>query len=106
VRAYKIAMTPPMAPVVLVADTELQRQRVVDEVRIPKVTLPTPPAGEAAAAAEAAKLAESSRQALDKARQDASYGWDASPISTARLSMELYAQIKNEDWSLVSETSP
>jgi acetolactate synthase-1/2/3 large subunit len=54
--------------------------------------------------ARGAKLTESSRQALDKARLDASYGWDASPISTARLSMELYAHIKNEDWSLVSES--
>jgi acetolactate synthase-1/2/3 large subunit len=54
--------------------------------------------------ARGAKLAELSRQALEKARVDASYGWDASPISTPRLSMELYAQIKNEDWSLVTET--
>lgn len=44
-----------MVPVVLVADTELQPQRVVEEVRISKVTLPTPPAGDAAAVAEAAK---------------------------------------------------
>ena len=29
-------------------------------------------------------------------------GWDASPISTARMSAELWAQIKDEDWSLVS----
>jgi acetolactate synthase-1/2/3 large subunit len=54
--------------------------------------------------ARGAKLAELSRQALEHARVDASYGWDASPISTPRLSMELYAQIKNEDWSLVTET--
>ncbi len=51
-----------------------------------------------------AKLAEASRQALDKAREDAAYGWDASPISTARLSAELWAQIKSEDWSLVSDS--
>jgi len=31
----------------------------------------------------------------------AAYAWDASPISTARMSAELWAQIKNEDWSLV-----
>lgn len=54
--------------------------------------------------ARGAKLSESSRQAQEKARADASYGWDASPISTPRLSMELYAQIKNEDWSLVTES--
>jgi len=53
--------------------------------------------------ARGAKLAELSRKAAEKARFDASFGWDASPISTARLSMELYSQIKNEDWSLVSE---
>ncbi len=40
----------------------------------------------------------------EKAREDAAYGWDASPVSTARLSMELYGQIKNEDWALVSES--
>jgi thiamine pyrophosphate-dependent acetolactate synthase large subunit-like protein len=37
-----------------------------------------------------------------QARAAASYGWDASPISTARLCAELWAQIRNEDWSLVS----
>jgi acetolactate synthase I/II/III large subunit len=54
--------------------------------------------------ARGAKLAEASRQAQEKARADAAYGWDASPISTARLSAELWAQIKNEDWSLLSDT--
>src|SRR3989441_6116763 len=39
---------------------------------------------------------------IEQARKEAAYGWDASPISTARLSAELWAQIKNEDWSLVS----
>ena len=33
---------------------------------------------------------------------DATYGWDASPISTARLSAELWAVIKDHDWALVS----
>jgi len=54
--------------------------------------------------ARGAKLAEASKQASGKHRTDAAYGWDASPISTARLSMELYAQIKNEDWSFVTES--
>ena len=53
--------------------------------------------------ARGAKLAESSRQALADTRVAASYGWDASPITTARVTAELGAQIKNEDWSLVSE---
>jgi len=54
--------------------------------------------------ARAAKLAQASRQAHDQTRTAASYAWDASPVSTARLSAELWAQIKNEDWSLVSDT--
>ena len=54
--------------------------------------------------ARGAKLAEGGRLAAEKARADAAYGWDASPISTARLSAELWAQIKNEDWSLLSDT--
>jgi acetolactate synthase I/II/III large subunit len=49
-----------------------------------------------------AKLAEASRAAATRSREAASYAWDASPVSTARLSAELWAQIKNEDWSLVS----
>src|SRR6202023_486746 len=48
------------------------------------------------------KLAAASQEALERARDEAAYGWDASPITTARLSAELWAQIKNEDWSLVS----
>ncbi len=49
-----------------------------------------------------AKLEALHRTALEQARADATYAWDASPISTARLSAELWAQIKTEDWSLVT----
>jgi acetolactate synthase I/II/III large subunit len=48
------------------------------------------------------KLAEVHHQARTTAAEAAAYGWDSSPISLARLSAELWAQIKNEDWSLVS----
>src|SRR4029077_8898153 len=44
------------------------------------------------------------KAALEQSRTDASNAWDASPISTARMSMELWGQLKNEDWSLVSDT--
>ena len=37
-------------------------------------------------------------------RQAATYGWDASPISVARLCATLGQEIKNDDWSLVSPT--
>ena len=40
----------------------------------------------------------------ERARQTAALAWDASPISTARLVMETYAQIKDLDWSLVASS--
>ena len=52
--------------------------------------------------ARGATLASARQQAWDDARTEATYAWDASPISTARLAAEVWAQIKNEDWSLVS----
>jgi acetolactate synthase-1/2/3 large subunit len=54
--------------------------------------------------ARGVKLAEASRQALEQNRTNATYAWDTSPVSTARLSAEIWAQIRNEDWSLVSDT--
>jgi len=35
----------------------------------------------------------------------AAIGWDASPISVPRLCMEVWAQIKNMDWALVSQSN-
>ncbi len=46
-------------------------------------------------------LAAASGQALERARVEATYGWDASPISTARLSVELWDAIRNKDWASV-----
>jgi acetolactate synthase I/II/III large subunit len=39
---------------------------------------------------------------LEDTKQLAAIAWDATPISTARLLTETYAQIKDFDWSLVS----
>jgi len=55
-----------------------------------------------AIAERAAKIAEANQRDRERDRELAALAWDASPISTARLSAELWAQIKNEDWSLVS----
>jgi len=55
--------------------------------------------------ARGAKLADASTAALDRSRLEASYAWDASPVSTARLTAELWAQIRNEDWALVNGTA-
>ncbi len=42
------------------------------------------------------------QQAHERSRAAAAVGWDVSPISTARLSAELYAAVKDLDWSLVA----
>jgi acetolactate synthase-1/2/3 large subunit len=54
--------------------------------------------------ARGARLAAASQRAKEQNRVRASYGWDDSPISTARIAAELWAQIKNKDWSLVSRS--
>src|SRR5437016_9051484 len=58
VRAYKISMTPPRGPVVVVADSELQETPVPDlsRLHIPRLTVPSPPAGDPNAVAELTKL--------------------------------------------------
>jgi thiamine pyrophosphate-dependent acetolactate synthase large subunit-like protein len=42
------------------------------------------------------------QQGRERGRQTAMLAWDASPISTARLAVELYAAVKDEDWALVN----
>jgi acetolactate synthase-1/2/3 large subunit len=47
------------------------------------------------------KLVAAKLAAVEQAKSDATIGWDASPITTARMCAEVYGQIKDEDWSLV-----
>jgi acetolactate synthase I/II/III large subunit len=47
------------------------------------------------------KLAAAKNAIVEQAKSDATVGWDASPIATSRLCAELWARIRNEDWSLV-----
>jgi acetolactate synthase-1/2/3 large subunit len=58
VRAYKIAMTPPMGPVIVVTDSVLQEKPMENraQLRIPKLTVPSLPAGDSGAVAELAEL--------------------------------------------------
>ena len=58
IRAYKIAMTPPMEPVLITADGMLQEHPIEDEAKlvVPKLRLTAPPQGEAGALKEAAKM--------------------------------------------------
>ena len=52
-----------------------------------------------------ATLADASRRSAEEALNQAAWGWDASPITTARLSADLWNEIKREDWSLVSDVT-
>jgi thiamine pyrophosphate-dependent acetolactate synthase large subunit-like protein len=56
VRAYKVAMTPPMEPVLIGVDIDLQEEENHhDDLRIPKLARSRPSQGDRAALAEAAK---------------------------------------------------
>jgi thiamine pyrophosphate-dependent acetolactate synthase large subunit-like protein len=48
------------------------------------------------------KLREAADAAHNSLLQNATYAWDATPISVARLVATLGQEIKNEDWALVS----
>src|SRR5438105_4775676 len=58
VRAYRIAMTPPREPIVLVADSTLQESPIASNAsfHIPKLVLDTAPQGDSGSVMEAAKL--------------------------------------------------
>jgi len=66
-----------------------QLNRLIDEGR------------KAAYEARGKKYAAARMAMIEQAKSDATLGWDASPITTARMCAEVYAQIKDEDWSLV-----
>lgn len=57
-RAYKIATTVPMGPVLITADGDLAEEPIHDEkkLRMPKLTLSIPPQGDSGAVTEAAKM--------------------------------------------------
>ena len=59
------------------------------------------PARNAAYEARGKKLAASHLAMVEQSKSDATLGWDASPITTARMCAEVHAQIKDEDWSMV-----
>lgn len=53
-------------------------------------------------AARGDKLREASAAAFQRNREAAAYGWDATPISVARLVAVLGDVVRNEDWALTS----
>jgi acetolactate synthase-1/2/3 large subunit len=89
----------PEIDIAMAADAEATLPALIEAVK-----RLTTPARKTAFEARGKALAAAHQTALQQSRTDASYGWDASPISTARLCAELWAQIRSEDWSLVSST--
>jgi len=81
-QAYRIAMTPPRGPVVLVVDAALQESRIPDRARprIPILTMASPPQGDAAAVREAARLLVSAETPLIQTQKMGftPKGWDLS----------------------------
>jgi acetolactate synthase-1/2/3 large subunit len=59
------------------------------------------PGKKAAYEARGKRYAAARLAMVEQAKSDATIGWDANPITTARMCAEVYAQIKDEDWSLV-----
>ncbi len=91
---------------------DFQRLQVIDvemagdaEATLPAlieaVKQAVPASRKAAIEARGQALKKAWADAHTRTRQAAAYAWDASPISTARMAMEVYAQIMDLDWSSV-----
>jgi acetolactate synthase-1/2/3 large subunit len=87
--------------IAIAADCEATLPSLIEEIRRQQTT-----ECKSALVARGAKLKAARLDSLEEAKLDASYGWDARPITVARLCAEVWAQIKNEDWSFVSQTGP
>jgi len=87
----------PDVDLAIAADAEATLPSLIEAVK-KQIT----PDRKAALQARGAKLAAAHAEGLQRTRDSAAYAWDASPVSTARLTMEVWNQIQNEDWAMVS----
>jgi acetolactate synthase-1/2/3 large subunit len=85
--------------VAMAADTETTLPALIEAVT---AAIPADRKAAIEKRGEAAKKAYA--EARVRTKQAAALAWDASPISTARLVMETWAQIKDLDWSLVASS--
>ncbi|HEX5419225.1 MAG TPA: thiamine pyrophosphate-binding protein [Gammaproteobacteria bacterium] len=81
----------------IAADAEASLPALLEEVRS-RITS----AQRRAAQSRAERVAEAHRKERAAALAKARYGWNASPISIPRLCAEIWAQVRQDDWSLVS----
>ena len=81
----------------MAADAEATLPMLIEEVRKQM------PAGRRGALESRGKAcAQAHRQDMETFKESAAIGWEDTPISTSRMCMEIYEQIKSEDWSLLS----
>jgi thiamine pyrophosphate-dependent acetolactate synthase large subunit-like protein len=88
------------ADITIAADAQACLPQLIDSVRR-QLTL----AQRAAVAAREAPLRAAFHKMRADAAEEAAISWDASPVGTGRLCMEIWEQIKDLDWSLVSSTA-
>ena len=81
----------------MAADTEATLPALIDAL---KAAIPNDRKGAIEKRGEALKKAWADGR--ERVRSAAAVAWEASPVSTARLCAELWAQIKDLDWSLVT----
>jgi acetolactate synthase-1/2/3 large subunit len=81
----------------IAADAETTLPALIEEIRRQMT-----PDRKAAAEARGSRIGAVHKAAHVKAVEEARHGWDASPVSVPRLIAELGAQIKNDDWAIVS----
>ena len=97
---YNVNGNAPSGDVVIAADAEASLPALIEEVR-KLITPDRRRAFDERGKKHAAANAQARAQILETARN----GWDASPISLARITAELWSLIKDEDWSFVSPSS-
>src|SRR5262245_20482050 len=85
--------------VAMAADTEATLPALIEAV---KAAIPADRKAAIEKRGEAARKAYAEQR--ERTKQAAALAWDASPVSTARLVMETWAQIKDLDWSLVASS--
>jgi len=89
-----------VADIPIAADTEVTLPMLIEEVKRALTT-----EQKAAGVKRADDLKKANLQTRERLMQAAAIAWDAQPISTARLSAEVWAVIKDENWGMVSRDS-
>jgi thiamine pyrophosphate-dependent acetolactate synthase large subunit-like protein len=85
--------------IAMAADAEATLPALIEAVK-----RQTPTTRRSAFEARGKTFADAHARAIQVSKTAAAVGWDDAPITTARLCMELYGVIRNEDWSLVNGT--